>query len=138
MVGIFLGKTWMHQNFQTFFPSTSRKYFAVNMEDSLDNVDSLSLMNHTLEQAKVKDNEPPQNIHVVSVEEGKAELGPWLTRTGWKDTFQGKDMSELVSFTKKDKREDHVIGFIDQSVPRESYDRSLHEGSKGFKKERVG
>src|SRR5579859_1712360 len=108
------------------------------MDNPLDSVDPISIMNCTLDDAKLQDNKPWQNLHVVSLDEGKAELGPWLTRTGWKDTFQGKDMNKLVLFTKKDKGEDHVIAFIDQSVPRESYDRSLHEGSKGFKKERVG
>jgi hypothetical protein len=88
------------------------------MEDPLDNIDPLSLMNHTLDEAKIKDNQLPQNLHVVCKDEGKAELSPWLMRTGWKDTFQGKDMSELVLFTKKDKGQDHVIAFIEQSVPR--------------------
>jgi hypothetical protein len=88
------------------------------MEDPLNNIDPLSLMNGMLDEAKLKDNKPPQNLHIVSLDEGKAELGPWLTRTGWKDTFQGKDMSELVSLTKKDNGDDHVIAFINQSVPR--------------------
>ena len=68
------------------------------MQDPLSGVDPISIMNYTLDEAKFKDNEPLQNIHVVCLDEGKAELGPWLTRTEWKDTFQGKDMSELVSF----------------------------------------
>src|SRR5579859_8078983 len=115
---LYLGDTWTRQNFQTFFPSKDRKFFTVTMEDPLDGIDPLALMNRMLDEAKLKDNEPPQNLHVVCKDEGKAEMSPWLTRTGWKDTFQGRDMSELVSFTKKDKGEDHVIVFIDQSVPR--------------------
>jgi hypothetical protein len=113
-----LGNTWTRQNYQTFFPSIHHKFFAVSMEDPLNNIDALSLMNCMLDEAKLKDNEPLQNLHVVCKDEGKAEMSLWLTRTGWKDTFQGKDMSELVSFTKTDKGEDHVIAFIDQSVPR--------------------
>src|SRR5277367_176543 len=112
-------KIWEPQLIQTFCRGVNLKYFAVTIqENSLTNVDPISIMNHTLEQANINDNEPLQNVHIVSPDEGKAEMSPWLTRTGWKDTFQGKDMSELVSFTKKDKGEDHIIAFIDQSVPR--------------------
>ena len=76
------------------------------MKDPLGDVDPFALMNQTLGEAKLKDEKPLQNLHVVCKDEGTAEMSPYLTRAGWKDTFQGRDMSKLVPFTKKNKGED--------------------------------
>jgi hypothetical protein len=88
------------------------------MQNPLVGTDPVALMRRMLAEATAKAQKSPENLHVVCDDEGKAEIGPWLTRTGWKDTFNGEDMSVLVEFTKKDKGEDHVITWIDQSIPR--------------------
>jgi len=36
----------------------------------------LALINCWLEQAKIKDNMPPEDLHVVHEDEGVAEMGP--------------------------------------------------------------
>jgi len=48
---------------------------------------SLLLIDCWLEEAQIKDDIPPNDLHIVNADEGVTEKNLWLTRTGWRDIF---------------------------------------------------
>jgi hypothetical protein len=116
-----IGKIWVSQPVQTFFPSTQRKYFPVIPPESRvqgPNTSNIDLVNELLSTARIQDNQTQLNIDIIQNDSGKTENSPWLTRTNWKRMFKGRNMKSLVNQANKDTEEDNTMKSVSQSIHR--------------------
>jgi len=115
---------WTAQTIQTFFLGIHKKYFAVTRNTQQPNDSTIeTLVARMLDAAAIQDeadDAAQMERDIVMNDQGAAENSPWLTMTGWKEMFAGKNMAVLVGFINKDVRrsDDYALKRLHASVHR--------------------
>jgi hypothetical protein len=81
---------------QTFQINTGLRYFCVRRRLERDGLHSD--VDRILTLARELDDDHARLDHTVQEKGGRGENSPWLSRTGWKSMFAGKDMTKLVEY----------------------------------------
>jgi hypothetical protein len=77
-----------------------RKYFRVKTNGEAATIElALELI---LKKAKLGEEALRRSVDLIKRTEGRGENSPWLERTGWKRTFAGKDMKDLMGYVNID------------------------------------
>jgi len=113
---ISIGSIWQEQNLQSFYIAKHLKYFPIRekMDGYLDDPD----IDWLLRKGLGVDEERSKLDHIVKQNEGRGENSPWLSRTGWKSMFMGRDMAKLIEYTNGDDVTDTELFEVKKSVER--------------------
>src|SRR5579859_1514178 len=109
---------WKAQTVQTFFDGKYRKFFPV--QDDIQAADGSAIgrsFERALQVAKDNDDDLSLSMNTIQLTDGRSESSLWLRRTQWAETFEGKDMRQLVNYTKV-KAEDADEAAVSASVAR--------------------
>jgi hypothetical protein len=89
---------WSEQKLQTLSTNIDRKYFGVRCVDTPMKSDDDQSMERILQRAKEEERELMDGDELIERDTGRSEESPWLTRTGWKDMFIGRNMKEMLRY----------------------------------------
>jgi hypothetical protein len=90
---------WTEQKLQTLSTGLDLKYFRVRCEDNtLTNGDDQAMERILQRAKKEEERESMDGDELIEGDRRGAEESPWLTRTGWKDMFIGRNMKEMLRY----------------------------------------
>jgi hypothetical protein len=90
----------MNQKLQTFLPNKGLQYFRVRCNEDTEIEAEDLILESLLENANENERQRKrqESMKTIGEDEGHTEESPWLTRTGWKRSFAGKNMDEIVTY----------------------------------------
>jgi hypothetical protein len=77
-----------------------------------------SIMELVLKKTREVDEDRVESNHKVKRNEGRGENSPWLERMGWKRSFVGKYMKDLMSYVNIDQGLEPELIEVKKSVER--------------------